>query len=246
MKREYKPVTTRKRPTKKYTRAPRYQTPTSVVKKAGGLYFPRTRTVNAPLPQTFRTSLEYAQYYQLQPTATDIAERTFRLNSLFDPDLTGTGHQPRGFDELASFYGRYTVVGCTIQVHLLNSFTTASIAMAFLCSGQVGLPTPITGTLWREIGEYPKGNIVYRLQPSGQSNNVMIIKKTANMGQILGIPDVLSEAEAGAVVDSNPTKTVFGTLWVGSPTDVDIGEVSVAVKLTYDVIFQNTKQPQSS
>lgn len=35
--------------------------------------------------------------------------QVFNLNSLFDPNRTGTGHQPYGFDQLAAIYNRYRV-----------------------------------------------------------------------------------------------------------------------------------------
>lgn len=40
----------------------------------------------------------------------------FRANGPFDPDLTGVGHQPRGYDQWAQFYQRATVLGSRIRV----------------------------------------------------------------------------------------------------------------------------------
>jgi len=40
----------------------------------------------------------------------------FRTNSLFDPDLTGTGHQPYGFDQWKTYYGTYMVTRSQIAV----------------------------------------------------------------------------------------------------------------------------------
>lgn len=46
---------------------------------------------------------------------------TFRLNSIFDPDLTSTGHQPVGHDQMALFYNYYRVLSvkynfkCTVS-----------------------------------------------------------------------------------------------------------------------------------
>ncbi len=36
-------------------------------------------------------------------------EQVFRLNSIYDPDLTSTGHQPYGHDTMATLYNRYRV-----------------------------------------------------------------------------------------------------------------------------------------
>ena len=38
------------------------------------------------------------------------------MNSLFDPNRTGTGHQPYGFDQLSTFYNRYYVTGSKMTV----------------------------------------------------------------------------------------------------------------------------------
>jgi len=44
----------------------------------------------------------------------------FRLNSLFDPDYTGGGHQPMGHDELATLYDNYQVTKVTWHVYSAN------------------------------------------------------------------------------------------------------------------------------
>lgn len=53
----------------------------------------------------------------------------FRLNSLFDPDFTGTGSQPTSFDQWMTLYDRYRVVACEVDVTVSNSNGTA-IAIA--------------------------------------------------------------------------------------------------------------------
>ena len=51
----------------------------------------------------------------------------FRLNSLFDPDFTGTGHQPQGYDNMALQYNRYIVYGVSIKIEFpINDLASAS------------------------------------------------------------------------------------------------------------------------
>jgi len=41
----------------------------------------------------------------------------FSANGIYDPDISGTGHQPIGFDQLMTFYEQFTVVSATISCH---------------------------------------------------------------------------------------------------------------------------------
>lgn len=66
--------------------------------------------------------LPYAELLNRTPgTATD--EYQFNLNSLFDPNRTGTGHQPLGFDQWATFYNRYRVLGVDVRATFATTST---------------------------------------------------------------------------------------------------------------------------
>jgi len=43
----------------------------------------------------------------------------YSLNSLFDPDVTGTGHQPMRFDNWKAFYENYIVIGASVKVQYI-------------------------------------------------------------------------------------------------------------------------------
>lgn len=45
----------------------------------------------------------------------------FSANGLYDPNITGVGHQPTGFDQLMAIYGSYTVTKATIKVGFWNT-----------------------------------------------------------------------------------------------------------------------------
>lgn len=62
----------------------------------------------------------------LSINGTSIASRVFRGNSAFDPDFTGVGSQPFGFDEWSALYNRYEVYASAISVHARSEQATVS------------------------------------------------------------------------------------------------------------------------
>lgn len=50
-----------------------------------------------------------------------ISAQVFRANSLYDPDYTGTGHQPNGFDALMAAYDHFTVLATKIRVRTIQA-----------------------------------------------------------------------------------------------------------------------------
>lgn len=69
-----------------------------------------------PIPQRYITKMKYSEQ-----VSTDAAGRyMFNLNSIFDPNRTGTltGHQPYGFDTLATLYNRYRVISCGYRIQV--------------------------------------------------------------------------------------------------------------------------------
>jgi hypothetical protein len=52
----------------------------------------------------------------------------FSANGLYDPNVTGTGHQPMGFDEMMLFYNQATVVSSKITVKYYNGSSNSSAA----------------------------------------------------------------------------------------------------------------------
>lgn len=74
-------------------------------------------------PTRFETTLIYAENgITLNPGLAGIAASyVFSFNSLFDPNLTGAGHQPAGFDQLMAIYEQYLVYGVAYKIQGANS-----------------------------------------------------------------------------------------------------------------------------
>jgi len=63
----------------------------------------------SPIAKKHLCRLKYADLFALTTTTLNFQQQSFNMNSLFDPDLTGVGHQPYGFDQMASLFAHYRV-----------------------------------------------------------------------------------------------------------------------------------------
>lgn len=59
----------------------------------------------------------------------------YNLNSIYDPNLTGTGHQPYGHDTFQSLYNRYRVINCHYSISAVSA-AGATIAFCALPSNE--------------------------------------------------------------------------------------------------------------
>ena len=64
--------------------------------------------------------LIYSDRFSITGTTVGSQQHVFRGNSLFDPDLTSTGHQPLYFDQWATIYNDYLVSASKIELRVEN------------------------------------------------------------------------------------------------------------------------------
>lgn len=67
------------------------------------------------------TKLRYTAFGSISTAISGYGEQIFRLNSLFDPDYSGAGSQPLGFDQWAAFYNRYKVLSVKVRCQFAAS-----------------------------------------------------------------------------------------------------------------------------
>jgi len=103
---------------------------------------------NQPFPDRRNVKLSYRQIVQLATSnATSLfgTQQAFSLNSLYDPDYTGGGHQPYGFDQLTQIYQRYKVNGVHIKLRFFDP-TDDGVVVAAVLAGTPAIALNIAGT----------------------------------------------------------------------------------------------------
>lgn len=82
-------------------------------------------TGRGPIAPRTLAKLKYSESFSTTGATID---QVMNLNSLYDPDRTGTGHQPYGFDQYATWYNRYRVYKTKVILKAVNLNTTVDSA----------------------------------------------------------------------------------------------------------------------
>jgi len=194
------------KPRRKYQRrAPRVQGTGRISKGSGPQ---QGTTIISPWMPLFsaRTvrQLRYSDSFQLTSTAGTVATYVFAANGMFDPNVTGTGHQPMGFDQMMVFYNHY----CVTKARLILVASNASSVPTSVVLRQDASPTPIT-TIDRilEIG----GNSYVHLDAAGSTNAQKELKLSLDIAKLQGITWTALMADSTLRGDSasNPTELSY-------------------------------------
>ena len=122
---EFRPGLLRMRP-KRRSRKSKAPTPVVIVKKKRRKRKPQPQ-VGAILKPKLMVKLRYVDTITIAVASAAINNHVFRANSIFDPDLTSTGHQPLLHDLYSTLYERYRVVSSTIKVTPVTTSLTSGI-----------------------------------------------------------------------------------------------------------------------
>lgn len=227
------------------------------VKEAGqGLRPTIPKSIPHGWDNTYTVRLTYADNYRHDIAQNGSASvfQAFRVDSIFDPDATGTGHQPILRDLWASQYDFYTVLACDYKIRLYNANADPVTYTAVGTSAQrIGC---INATLLRTLTaadfSAAANGVLY---PSGEMKNAMTSflppEETLEWSGTLTPGDLIVEAKDAdgdaiwTAVGSNPTITRYvgyilspaqWTALVGV-SEVPYSSIQVQVILDYTVQF---------
>lgn len=131
-----------------------------------------------PVATRLRTILKYSE--NLQPTGISLYEYLFNLNSLFDPNRTGVGHQPLGYDQLTPLYGRYRVWKVWYDIEWINTTSDPSIIIAAPTNSAGGIGSLTTALETYSESHSNAGNFYTPMRISGVVDLPLLNGKTYN------------------------------------------------------------------
>jgi len=192
------------------------------------------------LGQSFRTKIRYIDNVAFQSVAGAITRNVFSPQNCFDPNVTGPGHQPMYFDQLAAVFNKYKVHGATIKVSF-NVLTETAGTSVFA----VGL----IGGAGQTISSDPNTNMEDnhgvstilngRNGSSGQKTLKLTYAPMRDLGISVNDDTLTTDVSTGA-------GTYFWNVWGADLNAVGSTNFVGSVEIIYDIEFTDNKNISGS
>lgn len=175
-------------------------------------------------------TLRYADVRTISPGTGTVSHHIYRANSLFDPDFSGAGHQPRGYDQLAQLYANYRVKKCTLEVWWKSESTTAGIGCIAIIPGESATFDVNSQSAWLE-----QDNAIYRAVEGTSGSSYGYGSITVDLEKYLSLNG--NDALVTTDVNANPLEGVFVAVGILGIDGQDAKTADIRVRITYEAEF---------
>lgn len=188
---------------------------------------------------TKRTQHSYVDYFALTPSVPGVPlTYQFSANGLFDPNISGTGHQPRGYDQLKSLFDHYQVLSSTIKVTACSlGPQTASFPVCFgviLCDD--------TTVESDQIHALEAKKSSWGVLPANDSSRTLYLDFDAK--QYFGIN--WNDNTYRGSINANPDDGCFYQVFIQPMSSVTPAAVNFVVEIIYNVQWTEPNNVQIS
>lgn len=184
-----------------------------------------------PISKSAQVQMRYVTQINLNPTSLTSANWIFNASGVYDPDTTGIGHQPLGFDQWMLFYDHYVVVGSKISVEFITEASDAYVVAIGLRDQAAPTTDP---ELFRE-----RGHTVYATANGTQKSTKLV--KGYSPRKFFAVDDIVSKDTLRGSVTTNPAENAYYIVNASAGTSVDPGAITAHVTLQYTVLLTEPK-----
>lgn len=202
----------------------------------------RTTTTNVslqPFASRYICKMKYTESINNigGPAGSGYGNYQFSLNSVFDPNATGVGHQPYGMDQLTALYNRYRVVSCRYVISgvVLNGTTEANGIIGVLPANE---GKTVSGGI-NEFQENPRSKYLHQFV-----GNEKVLKGNVYLPALVGRTKAqyMADDRYQALTTASPVEAAILNVYFGF-LDGTIATAScdLVVTLEYTVEFFDAK-----
>lgn len=194
------------------------------------------QSVPSGMPRTRRAILRYTTPINILASSGLLQRYLFRANSCYDPDYSGTGHQPMGWDQWTNLFNHYVVVGSKITVRCLTDNANAA-PYVFGIHLQDKTTPPYTD--WWGYNEAKMGTQKAIKGGTGTTNPTLTCNYSAK--KFYNITDIKDNfARIGALTNTDPTEVAYFAVYLQNLTAVS-ETAFFTVTIDYIVDFSEPK-----
>lgn len=190
------------------------------------------------VPDRLATKIKYAtQFSLIDGTGGLTTSYVFRGNSAYDPDYTGVGSQPVGYDEWSAFYGKYKVNASSIRLVFMsqsNSSPTANIMLS--CTPTIDLT--VTDPVQLSLNPYTRTRFI---ATANGNAGVVHIKNYMASKKVFG-DKTANDEDYEATISGNPFNQWFWKILAQSVDQSSTINVQVFATITYYIEFSDRRQ----
>lgn len=192
------------------------------------------------IPARYITKLMYSETFDLTQAANTPWNYSYSINGMNDPNLTGGGHQPMGFDQFAALYNNYYVTGMKIKLEgVCVSAGGFQISLGGLNNGL----TPPNNADQLNESRFFYTKVVNNQRP-------WILKRYFGTAKTLGLlPDVMSKDENYWGLMAGTTNPNYGATAHIQVRNLDVSEqliAQVTVTIVYYCVMFNPNEINQS
>lgn len=169
----------------------------------------------------------------------------FSANGVYDPNISGIGHQPIGFDQIMNFYDHFVVLGSKITITYLNGASANTIVCGItLSDNSVEIPN---ASQLIENGRC-KWTLLSAASTTyaGAGQGPKRLTMSCNPAKYLGRTKPLSDSQLKGSISANPAEQAYWHVFAEPNTSADAGSVQCHVVIDYIVAYIEPKVlPQS-
>jgi len=183
------------------------------------------RSLN-PIAQRYICKMKYAETYVAALGGGTYAPFVLNLNSIFDPNRTGGGHQPYAHDTLSTLYNRYRVISCRYRVAVNSSDNATDLQLAVIPTNEAIAPITIS-----EVRENPRAKYVLQ----APRNDIRTVSGNVYIPSLVGRTKTqyMADDRYQATFGTTPNELALLNCYAGPTT-----EAGSTISVTFNVMLE--------
>lgn len=172
------------------------------------------KITHLPFGQSQKVNHKYVDHVNVSTSIGVRGFYSFALNGLYDPNITGAGHQPLGMDQVELIFNNYCVINAYLKVTVLNTDADEYL-MAVLYISEEATPPTSPAELLEQGSQVSR--VIPPLGSAYDNGRSTLLTTRVSMKKAFRVSSMLDREDVNAVRTANPSRLLYAHLCVWQP-----------------------------